>query len=72
MQGRRTALPRQRTMHTTLDWSYQLLPDDERAALRRLAIFAGLFTIAEATDMLADGGTEVAVADSIANLLQNH
>ena len=68
MQGRRTALPRQRTMHTTLDWSYQLLPDDERAALRRLAIFAGLFTIAEATGVLADGGTEVAVADSIANL----
>ena len=68
MQGRRTALPRQRTMNTTLDWSYQLLPDDERAALRRLAVFAGLFTIPEATGVLAEGGTEVAVADSIANL----
>jgi predicted ATPase/DNA-binding winged helix-turn-helix (wHTH) protein len=68
MQGRRTALPRQRTMHTTLDWSYQLLPDDERAALRRLAIFAGLFTIPQATGVLAEDGTEVAVAESIANL----
>jgi predicted ATPase/DNA-binding winged helix-turn-helix (wHTH) protein len=68
MQGRRTALPRQRTMNTTLDWSYQLLPEEERAALRRLAVFAGLFTIPEATGVLAEGGTEVAVADSIANL----
>ena len=31
MQGRRTGLPRHRTMHTTLDWSYQLLPEGERA-----------------------------------------
>lgn len=69
MQGRRTGLPRHRTMNTTLDWSYQFLPEDERAALRRLAVFAGLFTISEATGVLAEGGAEAAVAESIANLV---
>jgi predicted ATPase len=69
MQGRRTGLPRHRTMNTTLDWSYQLLPDVERAALRRLAVFAGLFTLAEATGMLAGDGAEIDAAESIANLV---
>jgi predicted ATPase/DNA-binding winged helix-turn-helix (wHTH) protein len=70
MQGRRTGLPRHRTMSTTLDWSYQLLPDVERATLRRLAVFAGLFTIPEATGVLVEGDTEVPEAtESIANLV---
>jgi len=56
MRGRRTALPRHQTLSTTLDWSYQLLPETERLVLRRLAVFAGLFTITEATGLLADGG----------------
>ena len=37
--GRRTALPRQRTLRATLDWSYELLPEAERRLLRRLAVF---------------------------------
>lgn len=69
MQGRRTALPRHRTMNTALDWSYQLLPDVERAALRRLAVFAGLFTIPEATGVLAEDGAELAAAESIADFV---
>lgn len=70
MQGRRTALPRHRTMSTTLDWSFQLLPDVERAVLRRLAVFTGFFTIAEATGVLAPDGAAIAeVTESIANLV---
>ncbi len=38
--GPRTALPRQRTLHATLDWSYALLDERERQLLRRLAVFA--------------------------------
>ena len=34
-RGRRTALPRQRTLRATLDWSYELLPETERRLLRR-------------------------------------
>jgi predicted ATPase/DNA-binding winged helix-turn-helix (wHTH) protein len=46
--GKRTALPRQRTLHATLDWSYRLLSPPERAAFRRLGVFAGPFTLAAA------------------------
>src|SRR6202044_2123153 len=43
--GRRTALPRQRTLRATLDWSHELLPETERRLLRRLSVFAGGFTV---------------------------
>jgi predicted ATPase/DNA-binding winged helix-turn-helix (wHTH) protein len=43
--GQRTAPPRQKTLHATLDWSYALLSDTERAVLRRLAVFVGPFTM---------------------------
>jgi predicted ATPase len=36
-----TAAPRQRTLRATLDWSYNLLTEEERAMLRRLSVFAG-------------------------------
>ena len=44
VHGRRTAPERQRTLRATLDWSYDLLDDDERTVFRRLGIFAGGFT----------------------------
>jgi len=43
--GPRTALPRQQTLRATLDWSYDLLGENERQVLRSLAVFAGSFTI---------------------------
>ncbi len=39
--GSRTALPRHRTLRAMVDWSWELLTDDERSALRRLSVFAG-------------------------------
>jgi predicted ATPase/DNA-binding winged helix-turn-helix (wHTH) protein len=45
---RRSALPRHRTLRATLDWSYELLSEDERTLLSRLSIFAGLFTLDDA------------------------
>ncbi len=51
-QGRRTAPPRQQTLNATLDWSYHLLPDIERTALRQLAVFAGSFTLDAARAVL--------------------
>jgi predicted ATPase/DNA-binding winged helix-turn-helix (wHTH) protein len=68
MRGRRTALPRHQTLSTTLDWSYQLLPETERLVLSRLAVFAGFFAIAEAIGVLAEGGGTEAL-ESIANLV---
>jgi predicted ATPase/DNA-binding CsgD family transcriptional regulator len=38
--GRRDAPVRQRTLRATFDWSYALLDEEDRAAFRRLAVFA--------------------------------
>jgi predicted ATPase/DNA-binding winged helix-turn-helix (wHTH) protein len=69
-RGRRTALPRQRTLRATLDWSHELLPETERRLLRRLAVFAGGFTVDSAAAVMADAGLDAAmVADCVANLV---
>ena len=36
---------RHRSLHATLDWSYALLTPDQQALFRRLAVFAGGFTL---------------------------
>lgn len=53
-QGQRTAPPRQKTLQATLDWSYGLLSGLERLVLRRLAVFAGHFTIDAALEVVPD------------------
>jgi predicted ATPase/DNA-binding winged helix-turn-helix (wHTH) protein/tetratricopeptide (TPR) repeat protein len=42
--GSRTAVPRHQTLRATLDWSYALLSEPERALLARLSVFAGGWT----------------------------
>ncbi|MFE9764857.1 BTAD domain-containing putative transcriptional regulator [Streptomyces sp. NPDC005808] len=39
--GARTVLPRQQTLRAVVDWSWDLLDEDERDVLRRLSVFAG-------------------------------
>ncbi len=74
MQGRRTALPRHRTLTAALDWSYQYLDRTEQAVLRRLAIFVGGFTL-EAAQAVAIGDDDEtsdvvrALADLVAKSL---
>ena len=68
--GRRTALPRHRTLRATLDWSHELLPETERRLLRRLAVFPGGFTIDAAAAVMTDTGFDASeVLDGIANLV---
>ncbi len=43
--GSRTALPRYQTLRSLIDWSYDLLSEPERALFRRLAVFAGGWTL---------------------------
>ncbi|MBC7833299.1 MAG: winged helix-turn-helix domain-containing protein [Hyphomicrobium sp.] len=56
--GRRAALPRHRTLRATLDWSYELLSEEERRALRFVAIFATGFTFDAALRVLQDDSCE--------------
>jgi predicted ATPase/DNA-binding winged helix-turn-helix (wHTH) protein len=68
--GHRTAMPRHQTLRATLDWSYELLTEPERVVLRRLAIFAGGFTLQAASAVLADDEIAAAeVIDCVANLV---
>jgi len=51
--GGRTAMPRQRTLYATMDWSYELLLDEERALFRRLSVFSGGFALGAAESVCA-------------------
>jgi predicted ATPase/DNA-binding winged helix-turn-helix (wHTH) protein len=68
--GRRTALRRQQTLRATLDWSHELLSECERVVLRRLAIFAGGFSLAAASAVAASPEIEASdVIDCVAKLI---
>jgi predicted ATPase/class 3 adenylate cyclase len=49
--GSRNAMPRQQTLQATVDWSFGLLTQPEREALRRLSVFAGGFEL-EAAEVI--------------------
>jgi len=69
--GSRTALPRQQTLRALIDWSYDLLSDAERELLRRLAVFAGGWTL-EGAEAVGAGGAidEASVLDVLAHLVE--
>jgi predicted ATPase/class 3 adenylate cyclase len=52
--GKRTALPRQQTMRAAIDWSYDLLDENEQLMFRRLAIFSGGSTLEAAREVCGD------------------
>ena len=67
--GSRTALPRQQTLRSLIDWSYELLSDRERRLLQRLSVFAGGWTLEAAEQVCADGGVvDQVVLDHLTSL----
>jgi predicted ATPase/DNA-binding XRE family transcriptional regulator len=56
--GARTALPRHQTLRAMIDWSHDLLPEEERVLFRRLSVFAGGWTL-EAAEQVASGKWQV-------------
>jgi predicted ATPase/DNA-binding CsgD family transcriptional regulator len=43
------------SLRSVIDWSHELLNDDERKAFRQLGVFAGAFDIASAATVFGDG-----------------
>jgi predicted ATPase/class 3 adenylate cyclase len=68
--GDQTVLPRQRTLRALIDWSFDLLSGPERLLFRRLAVFAGGWTLEAAEAVGAGGGLDtVDVLDLLAQLV---
>jgi predicted ATPase/class 3 adenylate cyclase len=63
--GDRTALPRQQTLRALIDGSHDLLTERERAQFRRLAVFAGGFTLEGAEALCAVGEDNIANAPAV-------
>jgi predicted ATPase len=53
LPGKRAAIPRQKTLHATLDWSYALLSKFEQTVLRQLSIFADAFSLDDVAPIVA-------------------
>ena len=69
--GDRTALPRQQTLRALIDWSYDLLTERECALFRRLAVFAGGWTLDAAEAIGADANIdETDVLDLLTQLVE--
>jgi predicted ATPase/class 3 adenylate cyclase len=62
-RGGRDADPRQVTLRATIEWSYDLLPPNERELFARLAVFAGGCTLEAAGTV---GGAELDTLQSLA------
>jgi predicted ATPase/serine/threonine protein kinase len=68
--GRRTAPTRQQTLEAAIDWSYELLSDEEKTLFRRVSVFAGGWTL-EALEAVCSGAgiAQEAVLDLLAQLV---
>jgi predicted ATPase/class 3 adenylate cyclase len=66
--GTRTALPRQQTLRALIDWSYDLLSENERTLLRRLAVFSGGWALEAAEQVCSDENIK---ADEVLDLLDH-
>jgi predicted ATPase/class 3 adenylate cyclase len=69
--GSRTALARHQTLRATIDWSYDLLTEPERAVLRRLSAFAGGATLEAAEAVCAgDDVDALDILDALGRLVE--
>ncbi|MDC8015297.1 ATP-binding protein [Tahibacter soli] len=70
LAGHRGGVERHRTLAATIDWSYALLSDSERTIMRRLAIFAGGFSLASACAVAdGEGLSRAQVVEDVASLV---
>jgi non-specific serine/threonine protein kinase len=68
--GSRTALPRQQTLRSLIDWSYDLLSAQEKLLLCRLSVFSGGWTVESAEHVCqGEGVDESEVLDLLTHLV---
>ena len=68
--GARTASPRQQTLRVTIDWSYNLLTEDEKGLFHRLSVFTGDFDLEDAEKVCGyDPLSEFEVLDILTRLV---
>jgi predicted ATPase len=60
---------RQRTLRTTIDWSYELLDEQEREAFAQLSVFVGGFGL-ESAQVVCDGDGTVDVLEVLSSLIE--
>jgi non-specific serine/threonine protein kinase len=66
--GSRAALPRHRTLRSMMDWSYELLAEDEKTMLRRVSVFSGGWTLEAAEQVCGGEGPDGGVLELLASL----
>lgn len=67
--GMRSPFTRQKTLHNSISWSYNLLSEEEQKLFIHLSVFSGGFTLEVAEAMFSQIVTEKSVSDLIASLL---
>lgn len=68
--GKRDLSDRQKTLRNTIEWSYDLLNEEEQRQLRGLAVFAGGWTLEAAeTICVSDGDASLDVLDGLDSLV---
>jgi non-specific serine/threonine protein kinase len=69
--GTKTQMGKQRTLRGTLDWSYELLSEEEKELFERLSVFAGGWTLEAAEAVGAGEGIEQGeVLDVLSGLVE--
>lgn len=64
--GSRTALPRQQTLRALIDWSYDLLSDEEKRLLQFASVFVGGWTL-DALEFVADEPNSLELLEQLVN-----
>ena len=67
--GPRTSPARHQALRATLDWSHDLLGEDEKELLRRLSVFVGPFSLEAASRVAIPGGDGSAAFDALRRLV---
>jgi predicted ATPase/class 3 adenylate cyclase len=67
--GARDAPARQQTLHSTIDWSYRLLPEPEQLLFADLSVFVGGCTLEAAERVCGRDGVDI--FDALSSLIEN-